>query len=182
MLKLIPTHTNDEGYAFIEELMHTSFPEVERRDDEAQRENTDRNPLFTVNLVTDEKEDGTIIKVGVITVWSFKNFHYLEHFATAPAVRNMGYGKRIMDALLSSMEGLVVLEVEEPEDELTSRRVGFYSRCGFKLCPHDYIQPAYRPDGESIPLKIMYRGQNSLDANFEEVRDTLYREVYSTYK
>lgn len=181
MLKLTPIHTSDKGYAFVEELMHISFPEVERRDDDAQRENTDQNPLFTVNMVTDEKEDGTTIDVGLITVWNFGDFHYLEHFATSPTVRNQGYGKKIMDTLLEGMNGLVVLEVEEPLDELTSRRVGFYQRCGFQLCPRNYIQPAYRPDGESIPLKIMFRGQDSLEPDFVRVRDTLYHEVYCTY-
>ena len=181
MLKLTPIHTTDKGYAFVEELMQISFPEVERRDNDAQRETTDHNPLFTVNLITDELQDGTTIQVGLITVWSFGGFHYLEHFATSPVVRNQGYGKKIMEALLNSITGLIVLEVEEPLDELTSRRVGFYERCGFKLCQRDYIQPAYRPDGESIPLKIMFRGQDNLDTDFEKVRDTLYHEVYRTY-
>ena len=182
MIKLNPVKTSDEGYAFIEELMHASFPEVERRDDDAQRENTDHNPLFTVNLITDNKEDGTIVRVGLVTTWSFNDFHYVEHLATNPMVRNQGYGKKVIEALISRLPGLVVLEVEEPTDELTSRRVGFYERCGFKLCNRNYIQPAYRPDGESIPLKIMFHGQDSLEDNFEKVRDTLYKEVYSTYE
>lgn len=178
MLKLTPIKTTDPGYEFVEELMHYSFPEVERRDNEAQRRNTDHNSLFTVNLVTDEDEDGNLINVGFITVWTFEDFHYLEHFATDPKIRNKGYGKKIMSQLLDSISGLIVLEVEEPEDELTSRRVAFYERCGFKICPNDYIQPAYRPEGESIPLKIMFKGIESLDERFTHVRDTLYREVY----
>lgn len=181
MLKLTPIDTSHQGYTFVEELMNAAFPLEERRDNDSQRENTDHNPLFTVYLVTDENEDGSTIQVGFITAWNFGDFHYLEHFATSPAVRNMGYGKKIMAQLLEQMPGLVVLEVEEPEDELTRRRVAFYERSGFKLCPHNYIQPAYRPDGKSIPLKIMYQGQESLDADFERVRDTLYHEVYATY-
>lgn len=181
MLKLTPIHTSHEGYDFVEELMNSAFPLEERRDNEAQRETTDHNPLFTVNLVTDENEDGSTIKVGLITSWEFEDFHYLEHFATVPQVRNMGYGKKILSTLLKQIPGLVVLEVEEPEDELTKRRVAFYERSGFKICPKDYIQPAYRPDGMSIPLKIMYEGKDSLDADFEHVRDTIYREVYHKY-
>ena len=182
MLKLTPIHTSHEGYTFVEELMNSAFPLEERRDNDSQREHTDQNPLFTVNLVTDEKEDGSTIQVGFITSWNFGDFHYLEHFATSPQVRNMGYGKQVLSAVLAQMPGLVVLEVEEPEDELTSRRVSFYERNGFKICPRNYIQPAYRLDGESIPLKIMFRGQESLDNDFERVRDTLYHEVYKTYK
>ncbi len=181
MLKLTPIHTTDKGYSFVEDLMNTAFPLEERRDNDAQRNLTDHNPLFTVNLVTDEKEDGSTIQVGLITTWNFGDFHYVEHFATSPQVRNMGYGKHVLSSLLSQMPGLVVLEVEEPEDELTSRRVAFYERNGFKICQRNYIQPAYRPGGECIPLKIMFRGQESLDNDFEHVRDTLYQKVYSTY-
>ena len=178
MLKVTPIHTSHEGYAFVEELMNDAFPIEERRDNDKQRANTDHNPLFTVHLITDEKEDGTIVNVGFITSWDFCNFHYLEHFATGPQVRNMGYGKQVLSMVLDKMSGLIVLEVEEPEDELTRRRIGFYERNGFKLCQQEYTQPAYRPGVNGLPLKLMFRGQESLDADFEYVRDTLYREVY----
>ena len=181
MLQLTSINTSHESYPFVEELMNASFPLEERRDNDAQRHNTDNNPLFTVHLATDVKEDGSIIEIGFITSWNFGDFHYLEHFATNPAIRNAGYGKLILTTLLEQMPGLVILEVEEPEDDLTRRRIAFYERNGFKICLHEYIQPAYRPDGKSIPLKIMYRGQDSLDANFEHVRDTLYHEVYFTH-
>lgn len=181
MLKLTPIKTNHKGYAFVEELMNSSFPIEERRDNEAQRKNTDYNPLFTVNLVTDDKEDGSSSLIGFITVWNFGDFHYLEHFATSPLVRNLGYGKKVLSALLKQITGLIVLEVEEPEDELTSRRVRFYERCGFTICPRNYIQPAYRANGQSVPLKIMFYGQDSLDNDFEHVRDTLYQKVYNTF-
>ena len=180
MLKLIPVKTTDEAYAFIEDLMNSAFPEPERRDNKAQRETTDNNPLFTSNLITDELEDGTTIHVGFVTTWSFGDFNYVEHFATSPNVRNQGYGKKVMNTLLEQLPGLTVLEVEEPTDELTKRRVGFYERCGFHLCDLNYIQPAYRPNGECIPLKIMFYGQDSLDNDFVKVKNTLYKEVYHT--
>lgn len=180
MLKLTPIKTNDSRYPFVEELMNTSFPVEERRANNFQRENTDNNPLFTMNLITDEKEDGEIIQVGLISVWNLNGFHYVEHFATSPDVRNLGYGKKVMEQLLKEISGLIVLEVEIPEDELTKRRVGFYRRCGFELCDFKYIQPAYTPGGKGIPLRIMYYGKDSLENDFNHVVKHLYKEVYNT--
>ena len=180
MLKLTPIKTKDTAYPFVEKLLHASFPEEERRDDDAQRENTDHNPLFTTNLITDEI-DGKEANIGIVTTWSFDDFHYIEHLATSPDVRNKGYGSKIMSEIKKNLPGMIVLEVEEPEDELTKRRVGFYHRNGFNLCKKNYIQPAYRPNGESIPLKIMYYGIENLDDEFDRVTRILHREVYSTY-
>lgn len=180
MLKLTPIKTNSQSYGFVESLLHESFPEEERRDDNAQRENTDHNPLFTTHLITDEIE-GKIVNVGIVTTWSFNDFHYVEHLATSPEVRNQGYGKQIMSAVKEKLHGLIVLEVEEPLDEMTKRRVNFYRRNGFNLCNMNYIQPAYRPDGVCVPLKIMYYGIDNLDQDFDKVKRTLYKEVYSTY-
>ncbi len=179
MLKLTKITTKDEGYSFVENLLNASFPKEERRDDEMQRSNTDHNPLFTTHLITDEV-NGETIQVGVVTTWTFGDFHYVEHLATSPLVRNQGYGSKIMSAVKEILPGVIVLEVEEPEDELTTRRVGFYSRNGFKLCDRNYIQPAYRPDGVCVPLKIMYYGVDTLDDDFERIVKTLYKEVYST--
>lgn len=181
MLKLTPIKTNHAAYPFIEELMHNSFPIEERRADDLQRANTDHNPLFTVYLITDEKENGEQLRVGLITVWNLDGFHYVEHFATSPDVRNHGYGKKVMEHLLNVTPGIVVLEVEIPEDELTKRRVGFYNRCGFKLCNKEYIQPAYSEGGQSIPLRIMFHGIDNLENDFDHIVRNLYREVYSTY-
>ena len=178
MLKVTPIDTSHKGYAFVEELMNDAFPIEERRDNDKQRAKTDHNPLFTVHLITDEKEDGSVVNVGFITSWNLGKFHFLEHFATGPEVRNMGYGKQVLSMVIEQMSGLIILEVEEPEDELSRRRIGFYERNGFKICPNEYMQPPYRPNNDSLPLKLMYRGQESLDADFEYVRDTLYREVY----
>ena len=40
MIKFNPVKTTDVSYAFVENLLHESFPEEERRDDDMQRYNT----------------------------------------------------------------------------------------------------------------------------------------------
>ncbi len=173
MLNFTPIKTDHKAYSFVENLLHESFPEVERRDDEDQRRNADTNPLFTCYLITDDE-----LPIGLITAWNLGDFYYLEHLATSPAVRNKGYGRQVMEYIKQLLPGIIVLEVERPEDEMSIRRIGFYQRCGFSLCEKDYFQPSYRKGGEGLPLYLMFAGADSIDADFEAIRDRIHREVY----
>ena len=172
MLKLTPIKTTDSVYSFVEQLLHDSFPLAERRDDEAQRDNTDHNPRFTCYFISDDE-----LPVGLITAWNLDGFYYLEHLATTPLIRNRGYGKQIIQQIKDLLPGVIVLEVEHPEDEMSRRRIGFYQRCGFQLCEKEYIQPPYR-EGEEVPLFLMYSGTDSIDDAFDTIRQRIYKEVY----
>lgn len=174
MIKFNPVKTTDTSYAFVENLLHESFPEEERRDDDMQRYNTDNNALFTAYLITDDAEN-----IGLITLWKLSGFLYVEHLATSPSVRNKGYGKMIMQALLDNFpNSIIVLEVELPEDELSKRRIGFYERCGLKLCKKPYMQPSYRKVGSPIPMYIMFSGIESIDDKFDNIVSEIYSKVY----
>ena len=172
MIKFNPVKTTYVSYAFVENLLHESFPEEERRDDDMQRYNTDNNPLFTAYLITDDT-------IGLITLWKLSGFLYVEHLATSPSVRNKGYGKMIMQALLNNFpDSKIVLEVELPEDELSKRRIGFYERNGFTLCEKPYMQPPYRKSGSPIPMYIMFSGTDSIDGMFDTITSEIYKNVY----
>lgn len=174
MIRFIPVQTTDPGYRFVEDLLHESFPDDERRDDEMQRYNTDHNPLFTSYLITDED-----VKIGLITLWKLNGFCYVEHLATSPDVRNKGYGKSIIETLLNDFHpSIIVLEVELPENELSRRRIRFYERNGFSLCRKSYLQPPYRKSSMSIPMYIMYSGTESIDNMFDEIKSEIYDKVY----
>lgn len=174
MIKFNPIRTSDGTYTFVENLLHESFPVEERRDDDMQRYNTDNNPLFTACLINDDE-----INVGLITLWKLDDFLYVEHLATSPNVRNKGYGKMIMQALLDNFpNSIIVLEVELPEDELSKRRIGFYERCGFTLCKKSYMQPSYRKVGSPIPMHIMFSGTESIDDKFDNIVSEIYSKVY----
>ena len=71
--------------------------------------------------------------VGFITYWDFDSFYYVEHFATNPALRNGGYGKRTLEYLCNYLKHPIVLEVERPVEEMAKRRISFYQRQGFTL-------------------------------------------------
>ena len=169
MIKFNPVKTTDTSYAFVENLLHESFPEEERRDDDMQRYNTDNNPLFTAYLITDDAEN----------IGKLSGFLYVEHLATSPGVRNKGYGKMIMQALLNNFpDSKIVLEVELPEDEFSKRRIGFYERNGFTLCEKPYMQPPYRKSGSPIPMYIMFSGTDSIDGMFDTITSEIYKNVY----
>ena len=175
MIRLRDISTADSQYAFVERLWLDAFPEAERRDMDAQRANTDTNPLFHCLLA--ETDNGQ--PVGFLTCWDFGTFCYGEHFATAPALRNHGYGGRIIRAVLQRAARPFVLEVEMPEDELSRRRVGFYERNGLTLWQEiPYLQPAYRAAGGCLPMYLMATHDLRPQKDAAHVISTIHRYVY----
>lgn len=170
--------TSDPAYPFVEQLFLAAFPEDERRDLAAQRYNVDHNPAFHCMLA---ENDG--VPVGFFTYWDFGRYCYGEHFATDPAWRNHGYGSRILPAVLAHIGKPLVFEVEMPDCDLSSRRIGFYRRNGMHLWEgYDYIQPAYRPRGNALPMLLMASdGLDPVD-DFSAVVRTIHREVYGVVK
>ena len=170
--------TKHRLYPFAEDLLHTAFPADERRDDAQQREYTDRKAKFSAYALTDGDEP-----IGLITCWHFcgdksENFVYVEHLAVAPSKRNGGYGAEILRSHKERHKGIIVLEVELPQDEMSRRRIAFYERNGFELCRRPYLQPPYRPENTPLPMHLMFYGTASPTFLFNTIRDTIHRQVY----
>lgn len=163
-------------YAFVESVMLAAFPAQERRDTPEQRAYSDNNPLFFNNIIL---EGGT--PAGMISYWNFGDFGYIEHFAIAPALRNGGYGRRALEKMKELLKGMpIVLEVEEPTDEMSARRIGFYRRLGFVLHEKPYMQPPYRKGDAGLPMFLMSCGEWDMEHEFERIKATIYRNVYGT--
>lgn len=173
-MELKPIKTDHPHYAFVEELFLAAFPESERRPVDAQRRNVDTHPAFRCYLLTEEGGR----PVGFITVWHLDGFYYAEHFAVDPSLRNGGYGSRVVQQLLHELKLPLVLEAEVPADDLSRRRVAFYERQGFRTWDKDYVQPPYRPGGESLPLYLMVANEHYGLPPVDAVRRAIYREVY----
>ena len=95
MIEIKQVKTQDEvNYTFVEKLMHTAFPQEERRDTVQQREYSDNNPRFCNNIIL---ENGN--SIGMISYWTMGDFYYIEHFAIDPSLRNGGYGKRVLTSI-----------------------------------------------------------------------------------
>ena len=174
MIGLRQIHTGDCTYEFVERLFLSAFPEDERRDIAAQRQNVDNNPLFHCMLAEDDGQP-----VGFFTYWDFGRYCYGEHFAIDPIYRNHGYGSRILSAIEKHIAKPLVIEVEVPDNELSIRRIGFYRRNGMHLWEgYNYMQPAYRPNGNTLPMLLMSSGGLDPENDFAEVVSAIYRNVY----
>lgn len=70
MIEIKQVKTQDEvNYTFVEKLMHTAFPQEERRDTVQQREYSDNNPRFCNNIIL---ENGN--SIGMISYWTMGDF------------------------------------------------------------------------------------------------------------
>lgn len=176
MLRLQRIHTTDtELYAFMEQLLTTSFPPEEYRALEQLRLYTDTREAFHCNVILDEED--TLI--GLFNYWDFGGFCYGEHFAIDPARRNGGYGKRALEELCRMVHPRpIVLEVEMPEEEMARRRIGFYQRQGFSLWDKPYQQPPYKPGDGYLPMRLMAYGGIDPETAFDTVCARIHREVY----
>ena len=165
--------THVEHYDFVEKLLVSAFPREERRELELQRDHTDEHPLFYNNIIFHDN-----VPVGFITYWDFDDFYYIEHFAIAPEARNGGFGHKVLKYIDDKLTKPIVLEVEVPIDEMSIRRIGFYSRLGYKLWERKYLQPPYRKGDEYIPMYLMVKGDLDSTKDFERIKQKLYSKVY----
>lgn len=116
-------------------------------------------------------------QAGMVTIWRFDTFAYIEHFAIDPARRGEGIGAAALSEL-KKLTGLpFVLEVEPADhpDVMARRRIAFYERCGFALLQYDYIQPPYADNLPAVPLCLMSTDK-AIDPAL--VARTLHRCVY----
>lgn len=174
MIKFIPISTADVlRYSYMEKLITTAFPADEYRALDQLRQYTDAPNSFTNHVVQDDDR-----MIGIFTCWDFDDFVYIEHFATDPEVRNGGYGKKIMETWCKDCPKPIVLEVEEPVEEMSRRRVGFYERLGYKLWKADYQQPPYKEGDHYLPMRIMAFGNLECEHDYEKIKHLLYTQVY----
>ncbi|MDR0429885.1 MAG: GNAT family N-acetyltransferase [Tannerellaceae bacterium] len=151
-----------------------SFPEDERRELVSLDKLLDNEPGFNVYALFNHDE-----YIGFITEWTFDTFIFFEHFAIDTNVRNGGFGGAAMKQFMERTSKPIVLEIEVPVDEMSIRRVGFYERLGFVLDHHGYEQPPYKKDGQWIPMRLMSYGGINLTECFNEVKKSLYRDIYN---
>lgn len=168
------TTKDKDLYAFMEHLMVTSFPTEEYRDLEELRQYTDTKEKFHNHIIFENNQP-----IGLITYWDFDDFYYIEHFAIAPAHRNGGIGKRALEHLFQKLNKSIVLEVEEPTEEMAKRRINFYQRLNFELWDKPYLQPPYKKGDDYLPLLLMMHGDLNADKHFEQIKEKLYKEVYN---
>lgn len=129
-----------------------AFPPSERRDAGAQ-----------AAAFADERyrleawlEGGRFI--GFLAWWDFEAFRYIEHLAVAAKERSGGYGGAMVRAFISRAARPVYIEIEEPVDTVTRKRLAFYRRLGFKENPGVHVQPPYQQGpgaDKGVPMQVL---------------------------
>ena len=170
MLKTLDVKDFDKVY----EIMELSFPRDEFRPYDGQKALLNED-TYQIYVLMDENND--IVK-GLITVWEYDSLAFVEHLAVNPKYRNSGLGSLILKEISEYLGKMMCLEVELPETDIASRRIGFYERNGYYLNEYPYIQPALADGQDSVPLLIMTTERKLTQEEFMFVKNLLYTRVY----
>ncbi|MEG0276981.1 MAG: GNAT family N-acetyltransferase [Coprobacillus sp.] len=123
------------------------------------------------------KQDNQI--VGAISLWELDQFIYVEHFAVSSSLRGQGLGSYFLKEVKSLYpQYQIVLEVEEPIQEIEKRRVEFYQRNDFVFNSFGYIQPPFRENVEDVYLLLMTYPAAINQEQFLHIKEQLFKKVY----
>ena len=123
------------------------------------------------------------ILTGVIMCWECDSCIFLENFAVNKAIRGKGLGSLLLKDIQKRYHNkLLVLEVEDPFDEISQRRIGFYERNGFILSSYGYMQPQINEEVNNQPLLLMTYPKPLTDEMFSIIKDDLFKNVYMLNK
>lgn len=154
-------------------LMQTSFPENEYRTYSDQKALLE-NPKY--HVITKENEQKSI--VAFLGFWSLGDFNFIEHLAVSPTCRGKGTGTKLVSEFISESSKPIILEIEPPVDDISIKRMKFYERLGFVLNEYQYFQIPLRKNDSPSELKIMSYPRKLNEEEFQNIKNTIYREVY----
>lgn len=159
----------DQAY----KIMEKAFPISELRTYSKMKEYFNDGLIVLYGIKEEE------ILTGVIMCWECASCIFLENFAVNEVARGKGIGSRILnDVKACYQDKLIVLEVENPYDEMSQRRIGFYERNGFILSNYGYMQPQINEEINEIPLLLMCYPKTIDKEQFKQIRDDLFKNVY----
>ncbi len=167
------TNSSDPFFTNLYELYQLAFPETERRNRNELEQILDHNKQFEADALM---KNGNFC--GFFTFWNFNTFHYVEHFAISPDLRGQNAGSETMQTFMLSHKTPIVLEVEVPDTPEAVRRIKFYERLGLHVINQEYAQPYYDRSGNLLPMLIMSNDPHFANEHFNQIKNTLYKEVY----
>lgn len=166
----------DEDFDAVYEMLTQSFPSHELRDYNHQKALL-ADPKFCVYVIRDTTSRH--IK-AFISVWDIDDFGFIDHFAVSPHFRNEGLGSKILQAIRTTLNRGIFLEVEPPETETAKRRIAFYQRNGYTLNPYKYELPPLAKGRTPTTLMIMSSDGELAEQRFMLLKKSLFRIAYGT--
>lgn len=164
------TQAGDPDFKALTALYTEAFPAEERRETAQLGRMLEEEPRMHFHVV----EIGGK-RAGLFVYWDFGTFYYLEHLAVYPEMRNQKIGQQVLDWMREHLDGLRILEAEPAETDITTRRVRYYERNGYRILDKEYRQPSYRPGGEGCALWVMgNRTEEGLAEKLETIRQAVY--------
>lgn len=155
-------------------LMQESFPEVEYRTYENQKKLL-KNPNY--ELLEFRDDFGKLM--AFMAVWNLPTFKFIEHLAVSKECRGMGIGSKIMREFIEKSNSKIILEIEIPKDEITTKRLRFYEKLGFNMNEFEYTQLPLREKAPIIPMAILSYPEKLSREEFLNIRNILHSGVYS---
>ncbi|HLC93282.1 MAG TPA: GNAT family N-acetyltransferase [archaeon] len=153
-------------------IYEAAFPEDEKRSEGTQAK-VMRLPNYSIYAISKDEE-----AIALLAVWEFENFVFIEHIAVKEHMRNSGFGTKILRGFLEPATKLVLCAIDLPKTAIAKRRLGFFTRCGFRLNEFDYIQPAYSTEKKPVQMKIMSCPGLLTPKDFEKAREEIHLKVY----
>lgn len=172
MIQIIPVSIPIAYEETLKYIYLDSFPSDERREWGELLELT-QQPYFTLYRINHRNET-----IGLITVWEWLEFIFIEHFAINKSFQGQGIGSMVLNLLQQKLTSSVILETELPHNELAIRRINFYTRLGFHICQEEYYQPAYDKDKNAVKMILMSYPDKMNLSDFIAIRSKIYKEVY----
>lgn len=154
-------------------IMLRSYPPNELRSQDEQREIAGLSELEIKTI----EADGIVC--GFITAWHLESCIFIEHIAIDPAYRGRGYGRRLLEELLDTVEKPIVVSVSPSIDPVALKRVAFYQASGFKLCFFDYYMPPMQPQFSPAEMLIMSYPIELRANEFAPIKSEIFRKVYN---
>ena len=170
-MKLENINISEHYLIYAKEVYEYSFPPEERLDFDKVLQRQDER--YQMKIILDESDNAA----GILFYWNFDTFVYIEHFAFSHSQRGKGQGSAVLKEFTTAQKLPVILEIELPETLDAQRRLDFYQRLGFVKNEYPYIQPPYSKEKPSVEMLILSTEILS-KSRFEEVKTTLYREMY----
>lgn len=151
----------DKHFDDVMKIYQASFPIFEQRTLKTQIEALE-NEMYYCTIIC---ENGMLI--GLIFYWKYGKYTYIEHLAISPNLRGKNYGSKILKAFCEDNKH-TILEIDNPIDEISIKRLNFYSKLGFKLQDFQHIHPPYRQEYDGHNLKIMSFNRDWSKEEYEE--------------
>ena len=155
------TSADHEMYGTALDLYKISFPYHEQREAASQADILS-DAEYRFYVIYDEETF-----VGLMLCWETGASIYVEHFCIQPEMRGRRYGQRALEYLKRAGK-TILLEIDPPADEISSRRKGFYERCGFTENPYPHVHPPYHDGSAGHPLVVMSSPERISAEEYEE--------------